>query len=306
MQKNNVFWLLLALALPACSRGDNKVIAKAGPVRITARDLSAEFENSPDNVRSYLSTLEGKKQFLDIILREKILVNAAERSGVIRRKEVSQSLKNYRDRMKEQETEYRKGLILREYLRDLRDTELKVEDAELKAYYDSHKEDFVKPVRVTASHILTPTQEESQKVLARLKNGEDFAKVAREMSKDPSAERGGIIQDGMGEPARISKGDYLDLPDFEAALFGLKVGKISGVVKTKIGFHVIKKTGEMALPEQTYDQAAPQIHKILERKKFDDWVERSKKEQKVWIDEAALTALPVGRAEPAAEAVTAQ
>lgn len=297
MRKNNLVWLALAAALSACSKGGNDVIAKAGQVRITTRDLMAEIENSPDTIKTYLSTMEGKKQFLDIILREKILMNAAERSGVIRKKEVQQSLKNYRERMKEQEGEYRKGLVLREYLRELKDSDLKVDEAEIHKYFDEHKEDFSNPVRVTASHILTPTPEEAGKILARLKKGEDFAKLAREVSKDPSADRGGVILNEVGEPARIAKGDYLDLPEFEKALFDLTTGKISGVVKTKIGYHVIRKTGEMKLPEQTYDQAAPQIHRILERRKFDEWVEKSKKEQKVWVNEKALAALPVSKGE---------
>ena len=307
MRKNNLLGLALALALSACSKGGNDVIAKAGQVRITTQDLMAEIENSPDTIKTYLSTMEGKKQFLDIILREKILMNAAERSGVIRKKEVQQSLKSYRDRMKEQEGEYRKGLILREYLRELKDTDLKVDEAEIRKYFDEHHDDFSNPVRVTASHILTPTQEEAEKVLARLKKNEDFARLAREVSKDPSADRGGVILNEVGEPARIAKGDYLDLPEFEKALFDLKTGRISGVVKTKIGYHVIKKTGEMKMPAQTYDQAAPQIHRVLERKKFDEWVEKSKKEQKVWVDEKALSALPVTRGEaPAAEEAQAQ
>ncbi len=290
MQKNKFIYAAILLGLFACSKDSNQVIAKAGHIRITTRDLMAEIGNSPDAYKTYLSTLEGKKQFLDIILRERILLNAAERSGVVRMKEIQQGLKDYRDRMKEQETEYRKGLILREYLRQLKDKDLKVDEAEIKKYYDERKEDFTNPVRVTASHILSPTESDAQAALKRLKAGEDFAKVAREVSTDPSADRGGAI----GE---VTKGDLSDIPEFEAALFSLKPGQISGIVKTKIGFHIIRKAGEIKLPAQAFDQAAVQIHRVLEKKKFDEWVEKSKKEQKVWVDEKALAALPVERVE---------
>ncbi len=288
MLKNKIVLSALPFLLFACSKGQNQVVAKAGQIRITTKDLMAEIQNSPDAYKTYLSTLEGKKQFLDILLREKILVNAAERSGVSRMKEIQQNLKDYRERMKEQETEYRKGLVLREYLRQLKDKDLKVEEADIKKYYEDHKADYANPVRVTAAHILSTTEADAQAVLKRLKAGDAFDKVARELSTDPSADRGGLI----GE---VAKGDLSDIPEFESALFSLKAGQISGIVKTKIGYHVIRKVGEIKLPEQTYEQAAAQIHRVLEKKKFDEWVDKSKKEQKVWVDEKALAALPVDK-----------
>jgi peptidyl-prolyl cis-trans isomerase C len=291
MLKNRaLFFAVFTVGLVACSKDSNQTIAKAGSIRVTSKDLAAEIENTPEAYKTYLSTLEGKKQFLDILLRERILLNAAERSGIVRNKEIQQNLKDYRERMKEQETEYRKGLLLREYLRQLRDKDLKVDDAEVQQYYDERRADYQNPVRVTPAHILTQTEEEAKAALKRLKAGEDFAKVAKEISTDPSAENGGKIPEVM-------KGDLSDIPEFEAALFKLKPGQVSGVVKTKIGYHIIKKIGEMKLPEQSFEQAGPQIRRVLEKKKFDEWVEKAKKEQKVWIDDKALAELPVSRGE---------
>ena len=157
MKKNSIVLVALPLLFFACSKEQNQVIAKAGQIRITNKDLLSEIDNSPDAYKTYLSTLEGKKQFLDIILRERILLNAAERSGVIRTREVQQSLKAYRERMKEQETEYRKGVLLREYLRQLKDHDLKVDEAELKKYYEDVcilDQKFVKNTDITVGTMI--------------------------------------------------------------------------------------------------------------------------------------------------------
>ena len=69
-----------------------------------------------------------------------------------------------------------------------------------------------------------------EKLLQQLKGGADFADLARRRSADPSAEEGGIT-------GFFSAGD-LD-PDFESAVKQLKVGETSGVVKTRLGYHVI-------------------------------------------------------------------
>ena len=277
----------LAAGFAGCRGEKSRVVARAGSIQITVDDLAGELDNAPAAYQNYLSTVEGKKQFLDILLREKILMNSAERSGIARRnKEIQKNLRDYRKRAREKEIEFRNGLIVREYLRELKDKDLRVTDEEIRKYFDENKDVFERPVKVTASHILSPTQEAAEAVLRRVKKGEDFARVAREISTDPSASRGGMI----GE---VSKGDLAELPEFEGNLFSLKSGQVSGIVKTKLGYHIIKKTGEIRLPKQSFEQAAPQIHRMIEKRKFDEWIQRTKKEQKVFIDEQVLASVPV-------------
>lgn len=277
---------LAAAGFSACKKGDKKLVARVGAVKIYDQDLSQELVGLPPAYHNYVSTLDGKKQLLDILLREKILLRAAEKSGVAGRKEVQNALKEYHARAEEQEKEFRRNLVLREYLRELQDGELKVTEADLQAYYDQNRSDFESPRKISASHILSPTEEEAQKALQRVRKGEDFAKVAREMSTDPSSARGGSI----GE---ISRGDLADLPEFEQALFALKSGQVSGVVKTKIGYHVIRKAGEISMPRLGFEEAAPQIRRVLEKKKFDQWVDGVKKKEKVFVDEQALASLRI-------------
>lgn len=102
--------------------------------------------------------------------------------------------------------------------------------------------------RVRASHILlsyagsanpgaSRTKEEAkalaEKLLADVKAGADFAKLASENSDCPSREQGGDLGD-------FPHGQMVK--EFDAAAFGMKPGEISGVVETQFGFHIIKRT----------------------------------------------------------------
>ena len=83
---------------------------------------------------------------------------------------------------------------------------------------------------VRARHILVKTEEEAKKLKAEIKNAEDFAKKAKEVSLCPSGKNGGALgQFGRGQMVK----------PFEDAAFSLKVGEISEPVKTQFGYHLI-------------------------------------------------------------------
>lgn len=88
--------------------------------------------------------------------------------------------------------------------------------------------------KVRASHILVEKFSEAQKVLERLKKGEDFGKIAMEVSQCPSRKRGGDLGEfGHGMMVR----------EFEKAAFALEKGKMTEQpVKTEFGYHIIKRT----------------------------------------------------------------
>lgn len=88
--------------------------------------------------------------------------------------------------------------------------------------------------RVRASHILVEKHSQALQVLERLKKGEDFAKIASEVSTCPSRKRGG----DLGE---FSHG--VMVREFEKAAFALEKGKTTQEpVKTEFGYHIIKRT----------------------------------------------------------------
>lgn len=105
---------------------------------------------------------------------------------------------------------------------------LKFTDKELKEYYDKSKDAID---NVEAKHILTKDEETANKAIKRLKAGEDFAKVAKELSTDTAANSQG------GDLGKVTKQGFD--PNFVEAAFKLKEKEISKPVKTQFGYHVI-------------------------------------------------------------------
>ncbi len=89
------------------------------------------------------------------------------------------------------------------------------------------------PVKIKCAHILVEKQSESFAIAERLKNGEKFAKLAKEMSIDSgSAKKDGNL-------GYFTKG--MMVKPFEEVAFKLQIGEISEPVKTEFGYHIIKR-----------------------------------------------------------------
>jgi len=86
--------------------------------------------------------------------------------------------------------------------------------------------------KLHCAHILVKTEKEVNAVLERLKKGENFSAIAKDVSLCPSKKRGGDLGTfGRGQMVK----------EFENAAFVLEKGQISGIVKTQFGYHIIKR-----------------------------------------------------------------
>lgn len=89
--------------------------------------------------------------------------------------------------------------------------------------------------KVRASHILVDKHSQALEIIRKIQEGEDFGKMAKLHSSCPSKKRSG----DLGE---FGKGQMV--PEFERAAFSLNVGAMTNEpVKTKFGYHIIKRTG---------------------------------------------------------------
>jgi peptidyl-prolyl cis-trans isomerase C len=88
--------------------------------------------------------------------------------------------------------------------------------------------------QIRASHILVTSEDDANKILKRIKDGEDFTALAKRFSSCPSRKNGGDL--GWFEKGQM-------VPEFEAAAFAAEKGAVVGPVKTQFGYHVIKVTG---------------------------------------------------------------
>jgi foldase protein PrsA len=113
---------------------------------------------------------------------------------------------------------------------------IEVTEKELKALYEKN----FKVSEVKARHILVEDIEVAKDIIKKLDAGEDFAKLAKEHSIDPGSKEQG------GELGFFPRGQMV--PEFEAAAFSLEKGKISDIVKSQHGFHIIEVLDTKTVP----------------------------------------------------------
>ena len=133
---------------------------------------------------------------------------------------------------------------IRQWLHETVDPKAKVSDAEIKKYYEKNRERFRVPERFRAAHILVKVppdadektrraaKEKIDRLLEEIRQGADFAAVAKKNSDCPSKSRGGNL--GTFRRGRMVK-------PFQDALEKLEPGQISEVVQTRFGYHIIRR-----------------------------------------------------------------
>lgn len=136
----------------------------------------------------------------------------------------------------------------------------------IKSYFDSHKAEFSQAEKAKVRHILIRAEKgkpesiaqakaEAEKVLAQVKGGADFAKVATEKSQDPGSKANGGLIDYFAKGAMV--------PEFEKYAFNAKPGQISDLVQTDFGFHIIKLEDRKAASDKKLEDVKEDIAQIL-------------------------------------------
>jgi peptidyl-prolyl cis-trans isomerase D len=119
-------------------------------------------------------------------------------------------------------------------------------EADLQRMYAQNQEAFRTPERVKARHILLKTEgkqdaavkAKAESLLKQIKAGADFAKLAKENSEDNGGGTGGSAANGGDLGDWITHGQMV--PEFDKAIFSLKVGETSDLVKTQYGYHIVQ------------------------------------------------------------------
>ncbi len=164
-------------------------------------------------------------------------------------------------------------------IKKLLEPNIKIEENEIKSYFDENKESFDTKEQVKASHILVDSEDKAKEVKEKLLNGEDFSELAKNYSIDTANNQQG------GELGFFARGEMV--PEFENAAFSLKVGEISEPVKTEFGYHIIKVEDKEQAKEATYEESKEDIRNILFDEKlsayFSTWIQDKFDEYKIDI-----------------------
>ena len=267
--------LLMAsvFAFSGCGNAKSKPLATVDGKVITVGDFEKRASEMPAYYKALAS--QRKKDFLDDMINEQLIYKEALKRGINREPEV-----------KELVNEAKRKIIIAK----LMEVEVKksaVTEDKIKEFYQIHKDDFVTPLKLRASHIMVDTEAEANEVLQKLKEGGDFAQLAKQYSKDPSKERGGDI-------GYFIKGQLM--PELEEICFKLQLEQTSDIIKTKLGYHIIKLTDRIEPRTVELSEVRDAIEKELkdsaQQRMLDELVKNLRSKAHVKINEKLMESEP--------------
>ncbi|MGL5362235.1 MAG: peptidylprolyl isomerase [Bosea sp. (in: a-proteobacteria)] len=226
----------------------DKPVATVNGMPITEQELALAAEDLTERL-GQMTEDQKRDQLISYMADLKTGAKAAEDAKLAESPEFKRRLAYYRDKV-----------LLDEYL--AREAKKAVTPEAAKKLYDETTKALKPEEEVRARHILVEEEAQAKDALARVRKGEDFAKVAIELSKDPGSGKEG------GDLGFFAK-DRMVAPFAEAA-FGLKVGDVSEPVKTQFGWHVIKVEEKRTKPLPKFDDVKDEIETYLVRKAQQD------------------------------------
>jgi peptidyl-prolyl cis-trans isomerase C len=214
---------------------DDPVVARVNDIEIKQSDLDYAASEVGPRIAS-LPPLDRKRVLLQYLIENELLAGAGQKDSL-------DKTDSFPGR-----AAYHQRRALRDAYFDVKISEA-VTEADAKKIFDEKISGLKPEQEVRARHILVATEAEAKEIAERLKQGEDFAALAKAKSKDPNAEGGDL--------GFFTRGQMLK--PFEDAAFALQVGEISAPVQTQFGWHIIKleEKRDQALP--TFDQVKAAI-----------------------------------------------
>ena len=265
---------------------EGKVLAEVNSGSITTADFDRELKNLPEYLKAMADTPQGRKEMLDTMVIRELILQQASKDGLDKGADIEEKLQDLRKR-----------LVVESFLKKKVEVESKVSDEEMKKFYDQNAEKFKSGEQIKASHILVKTEKEAKDIVAQLKAGGNFEELAKKLSSDSSAAKGGDL-------GWFGKGSMV--PAFEKAALALKEGQISDVVKSDFGFHIIKLTGKRPAGIRPFEEVKEQIKGAImptkQQEVFQKIKEELKKDAKITIKEDVLNSVGGKKEEPKTDA----
>jgi parvulin-like peptidyl-prolyl isomerase len=242
------------------------VLARIGGEIITEADFQAAFRLLGQQEQMQVLMVQGgKDEFIRRMAESKLLAVKGRLLGLDKTPSYQRALARTQD-----------DLVAREYLSkegEALQKKLAVSEADVKAYYEGHKDRFRKPELVSVRHILVAvkqgegkpgvTDAEAKariaKIQAELKKGAKFDALAKKYSDDPgSKDNGGLYAD-------VDPSGWV--PEFGAAARTQPIGKVGAPVKTMFGYHLVKVDSRKPAHELSFEEAKATAEQMVHQQR---------------------------------------
>lgn len=282
-----------AESAPALSQTElSTPLATIDGLTITVGELEERINRQSPYVRARYTSLEQKKEFLDNLIRFEVLAKEALRRGLDKDAEVVRTMKQ---------------VMIQKLVSQELDTKLTpdaITDEELRAYYDSNKDEYVKPEEVRASAIVLGNRAQAERVLSEArsdagKTNKGFRDLVAKYSTDEDTKlRGGDLRYFTRDDKELPK------PVVQAGFALGQIGDVSDVIDGGDGkFYVLKQTNRRKGSVRSFEDSRPSMRNAIFRDKRNAaqkaFIEGLKAKSKIEIDEASLAKV---RIEPGATA----
>ena len=231
-----------------------------------------------------------QNQVLDSLIDRELLFQESKKKGIkVDPKKISDQFQTIRQRYKSEDefkmllsqmglteedvkSQIERGMAIQELIDDEVNAKIKINEEEVKSYYDANPQLFQQPEQVKASHILIKVdadapqakKDEARKkiesVQKKAQKGEDFATLAKTYSEGPSGPNGGDL--GYFRRGQMVK-------PFEEAAFKLKPNETSGIVETQFGYHLIKVVDKKPAQKVAYADVKDRLSEHLKKQRMD-------------------------------------
>ena len=239
----------------------DKILAKVGALTVTEREVDEFLAELGQRGQGY-NTPEGRKAILEQIISSKLLLLDARHNLLETEAEFKAELAKLREN------------LLINYAGNKVIAAVKVNEEDVKKYYEDNLDKFKQGETVNADHILVDSEEKALEILSKIENGEmSFGDAAKEFSSCPSGQRGGNLGDfGRGQM----------VPEFDKAVFELEVGEVTKTpVQTQFGYHLIKLNSKSEASVMPFDDIAPQLSDMVLNEKRREAYERKINQLKI-------------------------
>ncbi|MEK7812624.1 MAG: peptidylprolyl isomerase [Candidatus Desantisbacteria bacterium] len=269
--------LMIITTINAAASSDevvNKIVAWVNNDVITLQELNNVAAANPD---------ADKNEILQGLIEQKLILQEAAKQGfeisdeqvdeiMNEVKKQFQTEKAFEDALSKEGTNkeelrerYRENLTKQQWIRMEVGKKIKISPEKM----NKIREDISYEIRVR--HILVKSAEDAVLILARIDRGEDFEGLAKEYSTCPSGKNGGDL--GFFHK-------YQMIPEFSEKAFNLKIGDVSQVVKTNLGYHIIKMIEKRETPKDTLQTLLQEQEEKLKKEAFDREMESLLKDLK--------------------------